>query len=74
MPNPYISLLKTAWKYARHQRKKYLLVYLLFFLANITFSLNPVLFGWFIGKIQQDAAGLPRYAFMYAGAYFALKL
>ncbi|MGO4292554.1 ABC transporter ATP-binding protein [Chitinophaga sp. RAB17] len=74
MPNPYISLLKTAWKYARHERKKYLLVYILFFLANITFSLNPVLFGWFIGKIQQDSAQLPRYAFLYAGAYFALKL
>jgi ATP-binding cassette subfamily B protein len=74
MPNPYISLLKTAWKYARQERKKYLLVYVLFFLANLTFSLNPVLFGWFIGKIQQDSAQLPRYVFLYAGAYFALKL
>ena len=74
MPNPYISLLKTAWKYARHERKKYLLVYVLFFLANVTFSLNPVLFGWFIGKIQQDSAHLPRYALMYASAYFTIKL
>lgn len=73
MPNPYISLLKTAWKYARKQRKKYLLVYLLFFLSNVTFSLNPLLFGWFIGKIQQDSTHLPRYAIMYVGAYFTIK-
>ncbi|MBS0028907.1 ABC transporter ATP-binding protein [Chitinophaga sp. 22321] len=74
MPNPYISLLKTAWKYARQQRKKYLLLYVLFFLANITFSLHPVVFGWFIGKIQEDAAHLPRYALIYVGAYFTIKL
>ncbi|PSL44841.1 ABC-type multidrug transport system fused ATPase/permease subunit [Chitinophaga niastensis] len=74
MPNPYISLLKTAWKYARRQRKKYLLIYVMFFIANIIFSLNPVLFGWFIGKIQEDSAHLPRYTFIFAGAYFGLKL
>lgn len=73
MPNPYISLLKTAWKYARKERKKYLLIYLLFLLANVIFSLNPVLFGWFIGSIQRDSAHLPRYTFIFAGSYFALK-
>lgn len=73
MPNPYISLLKTAWKYARRERKKYLLVYIMFLLANVIFSLNPVLFGWFIGKIQEDAAHLPRYTFIFAASYFGLK-
>lgn len=73
MPNPYISLLKTAWKYARKERKKYLLIYLLFLLANVIFSLNPVLFGWFIGSIQRDSAHLPRYTFIFAASYFALK-
>lgn len=73
MPNPYISLLKTAWKYARHQRKKYLLIYTLFFLANIVFSLAPMLFGWFIGKVQQDTAHLLRYALLYVGGYLAIK-
>ncbi|QJB38903.1 ABC transporter ATP-binding protein [Chitinophaga oryzae] len=74
MPNPYISLLKTAWKYARKERKKYILVYLLFILANVCFSLNPLLFGWFIGRVQQDTANLPRYTLMFAGGYLGLKL
>lgn len=74
MPNPYISLLKTAWKYARKERKKYLLVYFLFLMANVVFSLNPVLFGWFIGSIQRDSPNLPRYTMIFAGTYFALKL
>lgn len=74
MPNPYISLLKTAWKYARKERKKYVLVYLLFILANVCFSLNPLLFGWFVGRVQQDTANLPRYTLLFAGGYLGLKL
>ncbi|CAL1519298.1 ABC transporter ATP-binding protein [Chitinophaga sp. MM2321] len=74
MPNPYISLLKTAWTYAKRERKKYLLVYAMFICANIFFSLNPVLFGWFIGKIQRDSANLPYNTMLFAGGYFGLKL
>ncbi|QNK64196.1 ABC transporter ATP-binding protein [Pedobacter sp. PAMC26386] len=74
MPNPYLSLLKTAWIYARHERKKYVLVYVLFFFANIAFSLNPILFGWFVGKVQQDPGNIPRYTLYFAGAYLGLRL
>ncbi|RBL89603.1 ABC transporter ATP-binding protein [Chitinophaga flava] len=74
MPNPYVSLLKTAWKYARKERKRFLLIYTLFILANVCFSLNPILFGWFIGTIQQDSANLPRNAMLFAGGYMALHL
>ncbi|MCW3464618.1 ABC transporter ATP-binding protein [Chitinophaga nivalis] len=74
MSNPYLSLLKTAWHYAHRERKKYLLVYILFFIANIAFSLNPVLFGWFVGKIQQDPAHIPRYTLWFAAAYVGLRL
>ncbi|MBC9934284.1 ABC transporter ATP-binding protein [Chitinophaga qingshengii] len=74
MPNPYISLLKTAWKYARKERKKYVLAYTLFILANICYSLNPLLFGWFIGKVQQDTTNLPRHVMMFAGAYLGIHL
>ena len=73
MPNPYISLLRTAWHYARHERKKYVLVYTLFFFANVIQSLNPILFGWFVGKIQQDTRQVFYYALMYALAYFGMK-
>lgn len=73
MPNPYIALLRTAWHYARHERKKYVLVYTLFILSNVVASLNPILFGWFIGKVQQDTQQVFYYAFLYAVAYFVMK-
>lgn len=71
--NPYISLLQTAWKYAKHERKRYVLIYGMFALANIVFSLNPILFGWFINKIQQDYHQAIKYTFWYVLAYLALK-
>ena len=74
MKSPYLSLLKTAWTYARRERKKYLLVYAMFIGANIVFSLNPLLFGWFVGKAQNDTTHILHYALLYAVAYFGLKL
>lgn len=74
MKNPYLSLLKTAWTYARTERKKYLLVYALFIGANLIFSLNPLLFGWFVGKVQNDTQQVFHYTLLYAGAYLGLKL
>ncbi|OQP57354.1 ABC transporter [Niastella populi] len=74
MPNPYISLLRTAWHYARQERKKYVLIYSLFIIANVIYSLNPILFGWFIGKIQQDTKQVFYYAMIYAVLYFTMKL
>jgi ATP-binding cassette, subfamily B, bacterial len=73
MPNPYISLLRTAWHYARHERKTYVLVYSMFLISNVIFSLNPILFGWFVGKVQQDTKQVFYYAFIYAVAYFGMK-
>lgn len=73
MPNPYISLLRTAWHYARKERKTYVLVYTLFFFANVINALNPILFGWFIGKVQQDTKQVFHYALLYAIAYFGMK-
>ena len=73
MANPYISLLRTAWHYARHERKKYVLVYVMFFCANATWSLNPILFGWFIGRIQQDTRHVLHYAALYVAGYIGIK-
>ncbi len=73
MPNPYISLLSTAWRYARKERKKYVLVYTLFVLANLSYSLSPILFGWFIGKIQTDTSHIFHYALLYVGGYIGIK-
>ena len=73
MSNPYISLLRTAWKYARHERKKYVLIYGLFICANVMYSLNPILLGWFIGNVQHDTQKVFYYAMLYVGGYFSLK-
>jgi ATP-binding cassette, subfamily B, bacterial len=73
MANPYISLLRTAWHYARHERKKYVLVYIMFICANAAWSLNPILFGWFIGKIQQDTKHVLHYAALYVAGYIGIK-
>lgn len=74
MKNPYLSLLRTAWTYARRERKKYVLVYAMFIGATIVSSMNPLLYGWFLGKAQNDTTRVLQYTLMYAGAYFLLKL
>lgn len=74
MKNPYLSLLRTAWTYARFERKKLVLIYLMFIGANVLFSLQPLLLGWFVGKAQNDTSRVLQFAAMYAGGYIILKL
>jgi ATP-binding cassette, subfamily B, bacterial len=74
MANPYISLMRTAWQYARQEKKQYLAIYSLFILAGGVFALYPLLFGWFINALQKQGAGLLHYTWLYAAAYMALKL
>lgn len=70
--NPYISLLSTAWHYARQERKKYVLVYLMFVCATATASLNPILFGWFIGNLQREKIHVLHYTLLFAGGYVCI--
>ena len=73
MANPYLSLLRTAWRYARNEKKKYVLVYAMFICANLVYSLNPILFGWFMGHLQTDTARVWHYALLYAAGYIGIK-
>jgi ATP-binding cassette subfamily B protein len=73
MANPYISLLGTAWRYVRNEKKKYVLVYVMFICANLVYSLNPLLFGWFLGHLQTDTAHVWHYALLYAAGYIGIK-
>jgi ATP-binding cassette subfamily B protein len=73
MANPYISLLSTAWRYARKERKKYVLVYCLFVLANLSYALNPILLGWFIDRIVRDPANIPHYVMLYVAGFIGIK-
>jgi ATP-binding cassette subfamily B protein len=73
MANPYISLLKTAWRYARRERKRYILVYSMFVCANLVFAMIPFLLKWFVDGIQKDPARIMHYALFYTGSYMGLK-
>jgi ATP-binding cassette, subfamily B, bacterial len=73
--NPYVSLLRTAWRYARHQRSRFVFIYALFGLANLLAAFNPLLFGWFVDQVQRrGTADLLAFAGLYAGGYVLLKL
>ena len=74
MSNPYISLMKTAWRYAKQEKSQYILVYSLFILASGSFALYPLLYGWFINALQKGDAQHLRYALIYVGLYFLMKL
>ena len=73
MANPYISLMSTAWRYARQQKKKYVLVYSLFIIASGISAMNPLLYGWFINAMQQKGISQLQYAWLYAGGFMLLK-
>ncbi|MFI5193043.1 MAG: ABC transporter ATP-binding protein [Chitinophagales bacterium] len=66
--------MKTAWRYARLEKKRFVLIYSLFMLAGGVFALYPLLYGWFVNALQKEGDGLLHYAWIYAAAYIALKL
>jgi ATP-binding cassette subfamily B protein len=73
MQNPYLALLRTAWHYARHEKRQYILVYILFVLANIIVALHPLLFGWFVESIQRKDTAVLDTVYLYAGGVLLLK-
>ncbi|MGA0560672.1 ABC transporter ATP-binding protein [Larkinella sp. VNQ87] len=74
MQNPYLALLRTAWQYARREKRQFVLVYVLFIFANLVAALHPLLFGWFVNAIQEKNATVPSIILWYAGGYLALRL
>ena len=74
MKNPYLSLLKTAWKYAGQERKQFILIYAMFGAAIVVVALHPLLYGWFIDGLQKDGSAVLDYAWIFALSYLGLKL
>lgn len=74
MRNPYLALLRTAWQYARQEKRQYVLIYVLFILANIVTAMHPLLFGWFIESIQRKGTLVLDTAYWYAGGFVGLKV
>lgn len=72
--NPYVNLLQTAWKYARDEKRKYLLIYSCFTATNLINAARPVLYGWFINSIQKEGWKVLEHAWIYAGIYLGLNV
>ena len=72
--NPYISLLRTAWHYARHEKQRFVGVYAMFTMANVIYSLNPLLYGWFINKIQLQGIDILHNAWLFGLGFLGLRL
>lgn len=72
--NPYISLMKTAWKYAKEERKKYVAIYLRFVASNLVHGLEPILWGLFINQVQLKGAEIIYSTWLYVGAYLLVRL
>lgn len=74
MPNPYISLLKTAWKFSNEEKGRYVLIYVMFLAANIVVAMYPLWYGWFVNGLQKEGVNILSYAWIYGGVYLVLKL
>lgn len=74
MQNPYIFLLQTAWKYARAARKRFLLIYGLFVIANVIVALNPLFYGWFVDSLQKQGTDVLKNGWIYVSAFLGLRL
>ncbi len=72
--NPYFSLLRTAWRYARSERRRYVLAYTLFGLSNIVVSLKPIVWGLYINELQRGEMPVLRATAFYAGLYLLIAL
>jgi len=72
--NPYISLMKTAWKYAEGEKGKYISIYARFMMSNLVHALEPILWGMFINQVQLQGAEILTSAWMYVGAYLLVRL
>ena len=74
MKNPYFSLLGTAWKYARQERRRFVLIYSMFVVANIIVAINPLFYGWFVTELQREGTAVLQTAWIYVLGYLGLRL
>lgn len=63
-----------SWRYARKEKRRYLMVYGAFVCTNIINATRPWLYGWFINALQKDGWKVLQNAWIYAGAYLGLNL
>src|SRR5688500_20167762 len=73
MQNPYFSLLSTAWKYARHEKSRFVLIYSMFVVSNVIVAMNPLFYGWFVTELQANGMAVLNVAWIYALGYLGLR-
>jgi ABC-type multidrug transport system fused ATPase/permease subunit len=74
MRNPYFSLIKKAWEYARHERKKFVVIYAMFIAANIIIAVNPLFYGWFVNELQKGGTEALTNGWIYVIGFLVLRL
>ncbi|HYF71048.1 MAG TPA: ABC transporter ATP-binding protein [Ohtaekwangia sp.] len=74
MRNPYLSLLRKAWNYARLEKKRFVIIYAMFVAANIVIALNPLFYGWFVDKLQQGGPDAILNGWIYVAGFLGLRL
>jgi ATP-binding cassette, subfamily B, bacterial len=74
MQNPYLSLLRTAWRYAQKKKKRFILIYSMFIASNIIVAMNPLFYGWFINQLQKNGMQAVSTVWIYALGFLGLRL
>lgn len=74
MNNPYLQLLKLSWTYADQHRRKFLCVYAMFLMANVTVALHPLFYGWFINTLQLNGLSALQTGWYYVAGFLLLRL
>jgi ATP-binding cassette subfamily B protein len=74
MRNSYLSLLQTAWKYARQEKSRFVLVYGMFAISNIIVASNPLFYGWFVNEIQKNGTNVLKTGWIYVLGFLGLRL
>ena len=70
--NPYVSLMITAWKYAKQERSRYAVIYGMFAASNIINAGTPIIWGWLVNELQQKGTDVLYSAWVYVAAYLIL--
>src|SRR5687767_723038 len=74
MRNPYITLLRTAWRYSKERKSRFVLIYSMFVFSNIIVAINPLFYGWFINQLQQNGLAVLDVAWIYVVGFVGLRL
>jgi ATP-binding cassette, subfamily B, bacterial len=74
MRNPYFSLLGKAWEYARSEKRRFIVIYLMFIITNIVIALNPLFYGWFVDSLQKGGPNALANGWIYVAGFLGLRL